>query len=127
MAVHGLSESAWDARVSPSSMSPREQIGHLSECYHAAMEMMAGREYAWGSWTTSESTSTGLMAQWQQMRDHAVGEALREDATPKARQSAIDYIVLHDAYHVGQLVLIRIETDPGFDPYSIYSPEPADA
>ncbi|MBW7928889.1 MAG: hypothetical protein H3C58_12580 [Fimbriimonadaceae bacterium] len=51
--------------------------------------------------------------------------ALRNRAIAVADEKiAVEYIAVHDAYHVGQLVTLRLSVEPDWNYYSIYD-EPA--
>jgi len=52
------------------------------------------------------------------LRAEAVALAMTSEEAAKA---SLDYVVIHDAYHVGQMALLRLEQEPGWDPYSLYA------
>jgi hypothetical protein len=53
------------------------------------------------------------------LRAKAVAALASDD--DKILQSGAGYIVGHDNYHLGQLVITRMALDPSWEPYSIYS------
>lgn len=119
-AFEGLTPELWDTSLDPATMSPRVQVAHLAECYQAVLEKAAGREHAWGTMTIATENPEQLLAEWRTLRDRAVTAVLDPSASTELKAVGVDFILLHDAYHVGQLAMIRVARDPSFDPYSIY-------
>jgi uncharacterized damage-inducible protein DinB len=117
--LDGLPETAMDARAAPDGMTAREILEHLCECYDAYSVISEGKEYAWGSYKAPSHQTAALLENWRESRDKAVAKGLASKE-PKAREDAVHYIAIHDAYHVGQLCLIRLAAEPGWDAYSIY-------
>ena len=116
--IEGVAGDQWSARLCPESMSPRETVGHLCECYTAVQTMLDGREHEWGTFALGDVADDALPGLLAESRQQAVN-AVVSSSDPKAPGYASDYMVLHDAYHVGQLASLRLHLG-GFDPYSIY-------
>jgi hypothetical protein len=118
--LEGLEPDQWDAKVREDLMSPREAVSHLTECYIAAQKHAAGEQHEWGAYVPSSEDPEDLL---REMREHRVAakESLLAKADDDALKAATDYIVLHDAYHVGQLAALRLAITPDWDPYAIYS------
>ncbi|MES1228276.1 MAG: hypothetical protein ABUL72_06355, partial [Armatimonadota bacterium] len=108
----------WDARSNPEAMTPREVVAHLADCYVAVTDEAAGKEHEWGATVVSDNASEAL-AQMIQLRHEAIA-ALGTMPLEKANSTASNFIVLHDAYHVGQLATLRLHLG-GWDPMSIYN------
>jgi len=118
-AFEGLSEEEMDMRPTPQAKTPREILEHLSECYTAYLAMCEGREHEWGNFQAPERSTFALKQLWTDLREKAVAKAANSD-DEKHLQNALDYIALHDEYHVGQICLLRMQCEPEWDPYSIY-------
>lgn len=112
-----LPEEHYDLKVTPEGMSAREMAVHLCECAEALLAHVEGRPFRWGEFRLDDTSKSGLLAAWQDARARAVTAALADD---RYAREAHAYLVAHDAYHVGQLCLIHLATNPGFNPYSIY-------
>ena len=100
-------------------MTARETLEHLCEVYQATVTESKGEKHPWGTYSIEDKSWSNLSSTMDRMRAQAVSDvtASEDDA---ALKSAVQFIVLHDAYHVGQLSLIRLEAEPSWDPYSIY-------
>jgi hypothetical protein len=112
----GISEEAMDALPAPAMMSPRQILGHLTECCIACQEKVAGKEHAWGSYTPPTATSE-LLDAYRVEREKAVGAL---DGSAESVDAAADFLVAHEYYHVGQLCTARLTADSGWNAYSIY-------
>ena len=117
-AFANLPESLRHERLVPSTSTPHEMIEHLAECYQAALEEAEGKSHDWGSFTLSAEDWDERMNLCRELRNKAL-EALLSDDESKLKACS-SYIVTHDAYHVGQMAMLRVERDPKWDPYSIY-------
>ncbi len=117
--VKGMPESAMDARATPDGMTPRDMLEHLCECYEAYMAICDGKQWNWGSYKAPDRATAPLVETWKATRQKAVSRCLGSDDA-QARENAMHYIALHDAYHVGQLCLIRLAAQPEWDAHSIY-------
>lgn len=115
----GISEADFDKKITEQGMSAREILEHLCECYQAVITDTAGGKHEWGTFTVEDKSIANLTAQFNALRAKAVAAALDQDEE-QAAMYGFNYIALHDAYHVGQLALIRMATDPNWNPYSIY-------
>lgn len=115
----GLEESQYDFQAHAAMMTPRQMISHLCECYVAVTKMTKGEEHSWGTYTPDATTGAELRSTWESERATAVS-ALAAWDSEKADEEATGFIVLHDAYHVGQMCTIRLAIDPEWNAYSIY-------
>ncbi|GIV02997.1 MAG: hypothetical protein D6724_10885 [Armatimonadetes bacterium] len=111
----GLAPDHWDAKPLPPIGSPREIVHHLCDAYCAVVAQAEGKEYEWGSFALPAGADP--CAVWREERNKAVKALAGADA---ATSLGLDYIALHDAYHVGQLCAVRLALDPEWDSYSIY-------
>lgn len=118
--LDGMSEACYDTKVSPIAMSPREILQHLADAYEAHVVTMRGEKYEFGSFVIADKSTDGIRKAFKDQRAKAVKVALAA-ATDKGLKESYDYIVGHDNYHVGQLCLCRVASDPDWDYYSIYS------
>ncbi|HEY3781816.1 MAG TPA: hypothetical protein VGL56_12085 [Fimbriimonadaceae bacterium] len=118
-AFAGLPDSLQDDKVCEGGMSPREMLEHLSEAYEATIASSKGEEYEWGTFTVDDKSWDNLISVFWDRREKATEAVLVDDETKL--KAGFDYIVAHDAYHVGQLAALRVGKEPGWDFYSIYS------
>lgn len=114
----GLAEANWDSPVAEHGMTPRQITIHLAECCVAFLKSTKGEEHNWGSYSTEETSSEGLLKEFTELRAQAVSAAINGD--DEAVKHASDYLVLHETYHVGQLSLYRLKVDPDWNYMSIY-------
>ena len=114
-----LPDNLWDHKTSEGCMTPRETVVHLAEAYVAAGKHMSGEEHEWGSFRLEASDPSELMRAMRRERQLAVEAILSGDAD-KAPEAATQYLMLHDAYHVGQMCALRVREEPEWDAYSIY-------
>lgn len=117
--LEGLDGDQWDAKEREDLMSPRDVVGHLTECYIAADKSLNGQEHEWGSYIPADDEPERLFETMMAERNKA-SEAILAKPDEKAVKAATAYIILHDAYHVGQLAALRIKITPDWDVYSIY-------
>lgn len=115
----GVKESDLDYKVAPTTMSIREIVEHLCEVYLAVEEESKGGSHEWGSFSIADKSWSNLTSEFSAGRAKAVGIVLAGD-DDKSLLSGTGYIVAHDCYHLGQLVTLRLATDPSWDAYSIY-------
>ncbi len=113
-----LSAEQWNERIVPEAMSPTETANHLADCYNAFLTSAAGGKHEWGSTIIEDQSPTGLTTAMANLRNKCVAIAT-ESEDPKVHHMASEYICLHDTYHVGQMVTLRLKLGE-FDPYSIY-------
>jgi hypothetical protein len=114
-----ISGAVLDAKLYPDFISPRETIAHLAECAVALQASLKGEQYKWGSYSSSASDFEGQKAEYKQLRAEAIDAAMAA-GTDEAMAHVFDYIVLHDAYHVGQLAALRAQVE-GWDCMAIYA------
>lgn len=115
----GLDESTADHKANEHMMSGRETLAHLIEVCHAAQKHMRGEEHAWGSFQPADTSYDALSAEFAGERAKTV-EAILSGAPEAAFHVASDYMVIHEAYHVGQMASNRLSQNNGWNPYSLY-------
>jgi hypothetical protein len=118
-ALAGLPEALQDTKLCEGGMTPREAVEHLAEAYVATVANAKGEKYEWGSFTIEDKSWDNLISVFWSARQKATEAVLVDEET--ALKSGYDYIVAHDAYHVGQIAALRIGNEPGWDSYAIYS------
>jgi hypothetical protein len=115
----GMSESDFDGRAHASMMSPREILGHLCECYEATLKGLNGVEHEWGTYQMEAGSGQELLTATIAKRGEAEA-AVMASGSDDAFKKATDYILLHDAYHVGQMAIQRLALNPDWNAYSLY-------
>jgi hypothetical protein len=100
-------------------MTPRQIVGHLCECYTAYDEISQGKAHSWGSYQAPELPMMELISHMQDLRNRAV-QIVEGTDVDEHFSEAMAYVSNHDSYHIGQLALARIQSDPTWDPYSLY-------
>lgn len=118
----GLSEAQMDAKTTEGSMTPRETLEHFCECYTAFLASMKGEKHNWGTYKLADHSTDALLEEFRKLRTQAVEGALSKGDEETLRHAHL-FMTAHDAYHVGQLCLLRLQSDPSWDPYSIYRSE----
>lgn len=118
-ALAGLTEAQADSVSNPQAMSAKTTLLHLAECARAALTMKNGGEHEWGTGETTAASLAEANALYRRDRD-ALDQALSGEIDEKTLSVIGDFIVLHEAYHVGQLCTLRLSLDPAWDAYSIY-------
>ena len=116
----GMPAKGQDFKFTDQGMTPREIIEHLCEVYTATLAAANGKEHEWGSYKAPTHDYEPLLKAMWDLRRQATA-AVKDANNDKLAETGHDYIVAHDAYHVGQLALIRMHVDPSWDPNSIYS------
>jgi uncharacterized damage-inducible protein DinB len=116
----GLSPDQQDHKLHENGFSPRETLEHLAECYQAFSTSITGGKHQWGSFSTEDKSWANLERVWADLRAKAL-DMIGGLTDPEHLKAASEFLVLHDAYHVGQLAAGRLQAEPGWDPYSIYS------
>jgi uncharacterized damage-inducible protein DinB len=114
----GMSDEAFTTKCAPNGMSPAEILEHLADAYEAFIVTLRGEKYNFGSFVIDPKTRKNLEKAWTDQRKRAVEVAMTDD--DKVMKEAYDYLVGHDNYHVSQLVLSRLQVEPGWDSYLIY-------
>ena len=115
-----MSEAQLDTSPAEKAYTPRQAIGHLCEAYEAFIARMNLTEWKWGSYSLPyDAKDQALVTLWE-TRNRAAEAACSSDMD-EVHRMAHAYIIAHDAYHVGQLCLVLMQTNPDWDPYSIYS------
>jgi hypothetical protein len=111
-------DSSLDERLTEHAMSPREIAAHLGECYTAVITETSGGKHEWGTYSPSTTEWPALWNEVMELRGRASAAALSSNDWEK---HASAFIPAHDYYHVGQMAMLRLTKDPGWDPYSIYN------
>ncbi|MFM9873359.1 MAG: DinB family protein [Fimbriimonadaceae bacterium] len=114
----GIPVDKWDEKVTEHAFSAKETANHLADCYNAFLTAADGGEHEWGSTIIEDQSPDGLTKAMFDLRTKCADQAGSTD-DPKIHHLASEYICLHDAYHVGQMVTLRMKLGD-FDPYSIY-------
>lgn len=110
---------AWTGRVSKESHSGLEVVEHLCEVYVAAKKAAAGEPHEWGTYHSESPDGQTMLSDLKKLRSTAVDACLELD-DEQAADLCLGYIALHDAYHVGQLVTLRLSVEPDWNAHSIY-------
>lgn len=108
----------WQEKVTAESMSAAETANHLADCYNAFLTSAAGGKHEWGSTKIEDQSPEGLIQAMSDLRAKCAEQAINSD-DPKVHHMASEYVCLHDTYHVGQMVTLRMKLGD-FDPYRIY-------
>lgn len=119
-AFEGFPDAGLDTRLTPQSMTPRQIAEHLCDCYLAFEDALQGKKHEWGAYKAKGSSSEELLQEMMSLRGAAVEKALASTEV-KHKLEALEYIPLHDEYHIGQLCLLRLEADPEWKFDSIYA------
>ena len=117
--LDGLAEDKWGVKAG-ACMSPSEMVVHMTECYIAAQTHLAGGTHEWGSYKAADEAPAELVSKMRSERTKARDAILASDAADVGETATL-YVLLHDAYHVGQLCTLRMGIDPEWDAYSIYA------
>lgn len=115
----GITDATLDSKLTSQAMTIREQIAHLGEAYQATKTSLAGGKHEWGQFEVPDTSMPALADYVMTLRSQAIDALMGEDDA-KAFELATDYIILHDAYHVGQMVIGRLEIEPDWNSYAIY-------
>ncbi len=116
-----LPADSWDKKPIAQAMSPRETVEHLACCYEACMVEAKGGKWDWAApYSLGIADPEAILTKMRELR--AAAQALVVDSDdPNMWHLGTEFIILHDAYHVGQMCTFRIMTEPDWDPYSIYA------
>jgi hypothetical protein len=117
MVFDGLTD--LDTNPIPAMFSPREQLAHLWEVYQAVLTLAAGGKHPWGEFEIPDSIKSNAYEECMRARQAACEKILELDEE-QALKFGMDFIVEHDAYHVGQMCSMRLALDPEWNAYSIY-------
>lgn len=117
--LEGMSDELFETKLVPSSMSPKEIVAHLYECYVAFLSKAEGKDHLWGEYKVPDEVAASPCTPAFAKRAEAVKVALETDDLA-LQKVAMDYIALHDAYHIGQMASLRLEREEGWNPYSLY-------
>ncbi|MBS1714767.1 MAG: hypothetical protein JST30_10575 [Armatimonadetes bacterium] len=117
--LEGLDESSADAKPGAHTMSARETLAHLAECYVAGTAHLEGGQHEWGTFKPKATDFDALRSETFAHRDRFC-DLVSQNPTEDAVKTAFTYGSSHDFYHVGQLCSLRLSLDPSWDAYSIY-------
>jgi|CXWL01.1.fsa_nt_gi hypothetical protein len=115
----GVEESHADFLAHPAMMTPRQVAVHLADCYVAMQKKARSEEPEWGSYQAPGSSLKDALAGMKAEREKAMGSISILDEKEQIHL-ATDFLILHDAYHVGQMCTIRLAIDPEWNYHSIY-------
>ncbi len=115
----GMAEETLDHKLHSDGLSPRELYAHLGECLAALRCELQGTKHEWGSYSMKATSVAGQKSEYHDLRRSVLGEAFA-DGSDRAIELVSGYVVLHDAYHVGQAAAIRAGAE-GWDTGLIYS------
>jgi hypothetical protein len=117
--IEPMNDAQLDTRVTPQGMTPRETVEHLCECCEAFLAAEAGQKWSWGTYNLDDKSKEGLSSTFGALRAK-VSAAAASSQDDEILKEAFSFLTAHDAYHVGQLALVHMATNPDWDPYSIY-------
>ena len=112
----------FDAKPIATQMSPREVLVHLCEVYQAFLTEAAGGKHSWGTYALPGEANDDLKKFTFALRSQAVA-VVEANPTEEVEKHAMAFMVLHDPYHVGQMVQHRLAMEPDWNAYSIYPSE----
>ncbi len=115
----GVAEDHADFQAHVAMMTPRQIACHLADCYVAVQRTVLGEEPDWGSYKAPGSSLSDALTGMKEERAKAL-ESIGTVDEAKQIHLATDFMILHDAYHVGQMCSIRLAIDPEWNNYSIY-------
>ena len=118
VALSNIDPADWEKQVVPEAMSAAETALHLCECYTAFLAHANDLEHSWGTYSLDDTSQDNVLKTRHNLREQAI-QQLSENFSEKSASDATAYIILHDAYHVGQLCTLRLKLG-NFDAYSIY-------
>jgi hypothetical protein len=108
-----------DVRITSDAMTPKELIAHLNECYVAVEKEANGEKHEWGTYDAGGKSLGDLMSEWEARHSEIVAKA-EAGVSLDVAKAMLTFVILHNAYHVGQLVLARLQVQPDWNVYSIY-------
>lgn len=113
-------DSAWGTTLTPTSKTAQEIVGHLTSVYAAYIALLETGRVDWNRYDPAGKSPGELVAELRDIRHYAVEQANGSEM-PLIHRGALEYIVMHEMYHVGQLALIRSETEPQWDAEAIFT------
>lgn len=108
-----------DVRITPEAMTPAQMIGHLNECYIAVEKEAKGERHEWGTYDAGGKSLAELVAEWEARHAEVTAKA-EGGVSLEVAKAILSFVILHNAYHVGQLVLARLQVQPDWNVYAIY-------
>jgi uncharacterized damage-inducible protein DinB len=118
--IDGFPDSAWDSRLTPSSKSAKVILGHLTMVYAAYIALLETGHVDWARYDPAEKSVDELIADLRETRRFAVDEANGSEM-PLIHRGALEYVVMHEMYHIGQLALLRSEAQPEWNAEAIFT------
>lgn len=119
-ALKGLEAKDWGMKINEHTMSASEMVEHLIECRHACTKSFKGEQHEWGTFSAGDKSPEGLMKSLREETEQAMKMYEEMEESDDNSKHALDYLAMHDAYHVGQLVSLRLTLDPNWNSYAIY-------
>lgn len=99
-------------------MGAKDLILHLIDVYIAVQDMAKGVDHLWGSHHSPDTSLNEDLARLWKERATAVEIALAHLEDKPAY--AMDYLIEHDFYHIGQICWMRKKLQPDWTTYEIY-------
>lgn len=118
--LDGLTEDQVDTKLTPDGMTLREMVPHLAEACVAACEANEGVHHQWGSYQLADNSFPSLVGDLFARREEAKASCTAGEDEKKIK-NGFHYLVAHDCYHIGQMVLLRLKADPSWNSDSVYS------
>jgi uncharacterized damage-inducible protein DinB len=115
----GLPSELNDKALATGLMTPRETLAHLYEVYVACLTEASGGKHDWFEYKLPEDVAANPGEFVWNKRSEVVALA-KADESGAHSKALMDFVVIHDSYHVGQICALRLALDPAFVPYSIY-------
>ena len=116
----GINGDLWNHQVVPEAMSPIQTATHLAHCYTAFLAEAAGEHWDWSKPFELGTSEPGeALNKMNSLRNEAI-DVLKSTSDEAVITKAVDFLLMHDCYHVGQMAIFRMNTDPSWDPYSLY-------
>lgn len=119
-AYKGMPDAVFEARLNEKTMTPKEMAGHMQEACAALQKAMRGEEHEWGSFQPPAGSGEQAVAALMAERAKAVAAVLASPEPGKLAEG-LDYLTVHEAYHIGQIAALRLAHEPDWDAYSLYA------
>ncbi len=119
-AIKDISEEEFHMKVLGELRSIADILIHICEVSYAFSMYADGEKYEWGTYTIPFHEMRGLLDVYHQLRKDAESKYLSRIEDKHVTELWLDYIVLHESYHIGQICMLRRLLQPEWDYYSIY-------
>lgn len=101
-------------------MSPIATAVHLAHCYSAFLAVSQGQSWDWEApFDLGVAAPIAVLDKAFALRAECMSR-IQSTESDSVIEQGIDFLLMHDCYHVGQLAAFRLNTDPSWDPSSIY-------